>query len=243
MKIGLYGITTLFCTSIYAGTMGDGLAQSKWIVGGSIGYGYLSTQEENILTEIADNSIPQALDQSHDLGNMIGGLYVGYSVPALSHFLAGLEIGYKYLGQSKYNSSYADILSSIYLVNNAKVNQQAVDFLLTAKLPIVNRISFVGKAGAAYVRSQTETSSDTNFFSDPSSFSSNTTIWRIKPEINIGMDYAINDTIDLNLMYNWIGGIDSNSNGYLRFYNAFADILPAVFEYNAITLGISYKID
>ena len=40
-------------------------------------------------------------------------------------------------------------------------------------------------------------------------------------------------------MYTYLGGVDGHV-GAIRFYNAVPDRLPAVFRYNALTLGLSY---
>ncbi|MBA2710313.1 MAG: hypothetical protein H0U57_06970, partial [Tatlockia sp.] len=128
-------------TSIYAGTMGEVQTAprgSSWVIGGDIGYGYLSTQEEDILAPTALTIPPttELQNQTHNIGDMVGGGYVGFNFPVLERLLMGIEFGYKYQGQSRYDSFAVETVGGNFIRNNISVNQQAVDALLTSKLYI-----------------------------------------------------------------------------------------------------------
>lgn len=244
--LGFTGITTLLSSLGYAGTMGDmqtnGAYKSGWVIGGDIGFGYLNTQEEDILAPVPV-MVPRSTeiqDQDHTLGHVVGGGYLGYNYSVFSSFLMGMEVGYKYLGQSNYHSFSRDLLSVNFLKNDIRVNQQAIDFLLTGKLYVSKNISFLAKAGPAYVRSQTKQDSDFNLVSFAGGLPTDVVIWRIKPEFDLGVGYTIYNNIDLNVTYTHIGGVDTNVTGLYRFYNAVPDKTPAVVEYNGITVGLSY---
>lgn len=240
------GFTALLSTMCYGGAMGDmqtnNVHKSRWVIGGDAGFGYLSTQEENLLAPVP-NSIPlntETQSQDYKVGHFIGGGYLGYNYSVLSTLLLGVEVGYKYLGQSTYHSLARDIISVNTLDNEIKVNQQAVDFLVTGKLYVTQNINFLAKAGPAYVRSQTKQDSRFIFTGISGELSTDAVIWRIKPEFALGVGYTFKDNMDLNLTYTHIGGVDTNVTGLYRFYNVTPDRTPAVFEYNGLTLGLSY---
>lgn len=241
----LAGVTAFFSVTGFAGTMGaqtDTAHNAGWNIGADIGFGYLNTQEEDILAPVPI-TVPQVTEiqsQSHSIGHVIGGGYLGYDVSISERLSIGMEGGYKYLGQSHYKSYAADTVSSNYFDNNIKVNQQAIDFLLSGRLLFWRNISFIGKAGVAYVRSQTKATSNFNVISFEGGLPTDVVIWRIKPEVNLGVGYSINQHVDLNLMYIHIGGTDANVPGYTRYYNATPDKLPGVFEYNGLSVGLSY---
>lgn len=244
--LGLTGVAVFISTSCYSGTMGDVqnnvTPRGGWVVGGDIGYGYLSTQEEEILAPVPITTprTPEIQNQNHQVGSLVGGGYLGYGFPVFERLLMGLEGGYKYLGQSRYNSHSLDQVFGNFLSNNIKVNQQAVDLLLTGHFYVHPKISFIGKVGAAYVRSQTKDQSDFLLGGSRGGLFTDAVIWRIKPEVSLGVGYSVNSSIDLNLIFTHIGGIDANVDGAHRFYSFLPDRLPAVFEYNALTVGLSY---
>lgn len=242
--LGLTSLAAFISVASYAGTMGEiqTAPRGGWVVGGDIGYGYLGTQEENILSPAPVTTPPltEIQDQHHQIGSLIGGGYVGRDFAVLERLLMGLEVGYKYLGQSKYRTLAFDSFSNDFIDTNIKVNQQAVDFLLTGKVYIWNGLNLIGKVGPAYVRSKTEQNSSFSFTGTAGGLATKTAIWRIKPEVDLGVGYTFGNHIGINLMYTYIGGVDTNVTGLYRFFNSGPDRTPAVYEYNALTVGISY---
>lgn len=124
-------------------------------------------------------------------------MHGGYDVPVLERVLAGLEIGYKDLGQSSYTNdsrfpaNYLGSDGNAEVINNSiTFTQQAIDFLVTSRVYILNGLNIFGKAGAAYVRSKSNIQYSQQFspFADPTkdevnqSISANPVIWRIRPE-------------------------------------------------------------
>ena len=241
---GLISITALTCTASYAGTMGDiqtFAPRGGWVVGGDIGYGYLSTQEEDLLPPVPVTIPPvgEALSQNHRIGSLVGGGYLGRDFTFSERILLGLEVGYKYLGKSKYQAFTIDARNN-FISSNIEVNQQAVDFLLTGKVYIWQRLNLIGKVGAAYVCSETKQNSSFNVARFTGGLITDATIWRIKPELGVGVGYTWDTNIGLNIMYTHIGGADTNVTGLYRFFNSGPDRTPAVYQYNALTAGISY---
>ena len=243
--LGLTGIAALISASSYAGDMGAvevNYVRGGWIIGGDVGYGYLSTPEVDILAPVPF-SIPLGTEiqaQNHRLGNAVGGGYLGYNFPVSERLLLGLEGGYKYLGNSRYRSFALDNTFGNFLDNTIKVKQQAVDFLLTGRFYVSPRVNLIAKAGGAYVN--TETKQFNRFFIADSTGNlyTNPQFWRIRPEFAFGAGCSVTNNLDVNFMYTHIGGADANVNGFNRFFNAGPDRTPAVFEYNGITGGISY---
>lgn len=241
----LLAITVCASITSHAGTMGgqtNPAHSGGWVLGADIGYGYLNTQEEDILAP-APITIPastETQEQSHSIGSLVGGGYLGYNFEVLSSLLMGTEVGYKYLGQSRYRSFVRDVISNSFFNNDIKINQQTIDLLLTGRFYVWQELSFIGKVGAAYVRSETNSKSNFNLPPFVGGLPTDAVIWRIKPEFSVGVGYPVANNTNLNLTYTHIGGVDSNVTGLFRYYSATPDRLPAVFEYNGITLGLSY---
>lgn len=243
---GKYWLAATACFSLtsYAGTMGAHATHNAgWTIGADIGYGYLSTQEEDLLSPVSITvpATPEIQSQSHHLGDLIGSGYLGYNFSVLESLLMGVEVGYKYLGQSRYKSYAQDTISNSFFDNDIKVTQQAVDFLLASRFYVSRDFSFIGKAGAAYVYSDTKSSSNFNLAPFVGGLPTDVSIWRIKPEFSLGVGYALSSSVDLNLTYTHIGGVDTNVTGLFRYYSITPDKLPAVFEYNGLALGLSYR--
>ncbi|MBA3535182.1 MAG: hypothetical protein H0T84_01005 [Tatlockia sp.] len=244
LLLGLIGVSTFISASSYAGTMGDIVSPQRggWVIGGDIGYGYLSTQEEEILTPVPF-IIPAPTEialQKRRIGNLVGGGYIGLSFPVTERLFMGPEVGYKYLGQSKYHSFGSEFVSGNFLRNEIKVSQQAGDFLVSGRLHVSPRVSLIAKAGGAYVYTKTRQENQFFFSTFRGGLVTKASFWRIRPEFSLGAGFGITDRLDLNVIYTHIGGADANVTGSFRFYNSSPDRTPAVFEYNAITAGLSY---
>lgn len=242
LSLGLTGIMTFISVASFAGTMGDIQTRGGWVIGGDIGYGYLSTQEEDLLIPVPATApaSTEVQNQTHQIGSVIGGAYIGRDFAVLERLLMGFEVGYKYLGQSKYNTFATDVISGDFLRGHVKVNQQAIDFLLTGKVSIWQSLNLIGKIGPAYVRSKTQQNSNFELGGIAGNLTTDATIWRIKPEVGLGLGYTFSNNIGLNFMYTFIGGVDTNVTGLNRFFNSGPDKTPAVYQYNALTAGLNY---
>jgi hypothetical protein len=143
------------------------------------GYGILGTPENDLFdspdfsTNNSYSTQTALFDQSHDIGDFVWGVHVGYNFKITEHALLGFELGYKNLGGSNYSgtSKYTqqnkyqypigpnpqDVDSERYNTNtSAKVdiNQQAVDLLFTGHYFIWQSLNLFGKIGVAYVDSE-----------------------------------------------------------------------------------------
>lgn len=258
--MGFVGFAALGSVSVHAGTMGSVSSStypSGFLIGGDIGYGYLSTQESNLAPQQLNSSppTPGIIDiQSHHLGKFIWGAHAGYDIPILEKFLAGFEVGYKSLGNSTYSQSEHYLAQVLYfnpvsINQTVKVTQQAIDFLVTSRFYVQNGLNIFGKAGAAYVRSnianyfsqQFDTKSDFAPTEFDSALSSSRTVWRIRPELDIGVGYSFKNNLEFHVMYTYINGTDGNTNGNNGFYSSNEPATSqGTFTYNALTAGLSY---
>ena len=139
------GLTLLNSLATYAGTMGDlSTYPAGFVLGGDVGYGYLSTQETELSYPIINDSLEyQSLN--HRIGGIVWGVHTGYDFSILARLLGGFEVGYKNLGKSTYALSshqYMNIIEHqgdvasqrlITTHQNISVNEQAIDFLLTGR--------------------------------------------------------------------------------------------------------------
>lgn len=246
LGISLAGMS-LICSTAIAGNMGEIVTPGHWLIGGDVGYGYLSTTEPFLFPVTGDTNsvLPDNVVQRRNLGNVVGGGYVGYEFPALERLFLGMDLGYKYAGQSKYFSfSSLNIFEGIPPVvarKYVKVNQQEIDFLLTSKVYLSHNLHLFGKAGAACVRSQTKENSRVEMINETAALNISPAMWRIRPEVDLGVGYGFSDKLSVNLTYTFTGGADANVTGLSRFYNGGIDSTPAVFQYNALTAGLSYS--
>jgi len=241
-SIGLAALTTV---TAYAGTMG---AQATYpmgfSVGGDIGYGYLSTQE-TYLKALNEVGSPDILTQHKGIGRFIWGAHAGYDTPVLERLLLGVEVGYKDMGRSSYSSynySPASVNKDL-LSTTVRVEQQAVDFLLSSRLYVLNGLNLFGKAGAAYVRSNTSSNYSETFTTVgpfTTFISEDPTTWRIRPEFDLGVGYSFTHNLDLHVMYTYINGTDGDTNGLSRFYSFGQNSTVGTFGYNALSAGLSY---
>ncbi|TAL63171.1 MAG: hypothetical protein EPN84_05380 [Legionella sp.] len=238
----------------FAGTMGDVHSMgphSGWLVGGDVGYGYLSTQETDLNAPAFTSQSPATTAfqiQDHRIGQWVGSGYLGYNFLITERFLAGLESGYKYLGESKYSTRLQAPTGSTggSFNESVKVEQQAIDVLITGRYFVWNKVNFIGKAGAAFVYSQTK-QLYTQIINVPSTsfpnavFYGNDKIWRIKPELAVGVGYSFNEHLNLNLLFTHIHG-DNGVVGAFRFFSILGgDNTPAAYEYNGVTAGLSWN--
>jgi hypothetical protein len=192
---------------------------------------------------------------------VIGGGHVGYDVQFMNPLLFGAEIGYKYLGRSTYklnsdgsemdyvlngNGQYVGITGTAAFAEQVKLNQQAIDLLVTGRLYVWGDASIVAKAGAAYVQStyQNNYSGIPDFpgVNAPSiAYSSKKSIWRVRPEVSLGFGYTFHDNLDLRLTYTYINGTDGNNLGVTRYFpSSYGDSAPGTFAYNALSVGLNY---
>jgi opacity protein-like surface antigen len=122
--------------------------------------------------------------QDHDMGDFMWGLHLGRDFNITDNFLLGFEVGYKDFGKNTYDESFNPVVDyenhrhfegdlvdqsiTHYDIDydrdnqyrghqnwNVKVEQQAVDFLLTAKYYVWQGLNLNAKGGLAYVHSKT----------------------------------------------------------------------------------------
>ena len=262
----------IFCSfQTNAGSMGDVATTQHvggFVVGGNLGYGYLSSHEANNINDIttgaALSSKKPSLAKNYRNGHFIWGAHGGYDFALNNMFLVGVESGYKSLGQSSgwsksytyqsasnipsQSTNYTTTITSYSYINK----QLAVDFLITGHVYVYDRfpgLNLIGKAGAAYVRAHDSINFTSSFntpistnISSPYALSDyqSPVIWRIEPEVNLGVGYSFPHGVDVNVLYTYIGGTDGNTstNGSATNYNT---PLQAVFAFNSLSAEINYR--
>jgi hypothetical protein len=247
---------------------GDGyhhpLLKEGFIVGIDGGYGYLSTPEaiypnnynnyiykitpvvEAVMTDSMSTAYKYTSDT--DTGGFAWGAHIGYDFVTKPNMLVGFELGYKDLGKSMVKMAYKSYnvdSDSYYYQGSRKYTQNAVDALLTTNYFIYKGLNIFGKAGAAYVRSDIDQHATSDFDSSSpngiplSALEGDNSIWRIEPEISLGVGYLFDHNLDLHAAYTYVGGANDQS---IEDRSSSASNLPKarVYSTNMLMIGISY---
>jgi hypothetical protein len=225
------------------------------------------SHEANYINDSTTNAqavaiVKPRIIRNYNNGHFIWGAHGGYDFVLSNMFMVGVESGYKSLGQSTgWVTSYSYTATSPVSATNygtsitaySYINrQQAVDFLLTGRIYVYERLpglNLLGKAGAAYVRAHDSINFMTSVYTPTPTLSNvsynlsdyqSPVIWRLEPEVSIGVGYSLLQGIDLNLMYTHIGGTDGNTatNNSVAAYSV---PWQAVFAYNALSGGVNYR--
>lgn len=263
-----FGMAALSTVAAHAGTMGAATTGAAYpagfVIGGDVGYGYLSYAEAAALIPPSPATGAFSLNN----GAFIWGVHGGYDISILDRLLMGFEVGYKDLGKSSssfsvsYPGSYFDLTNDpVNQQSSITLHQQAVDFLFTSRVYVLNGLNIFGKAGPAYVRSK---ANDHDSVSYPAgvittklkevsqSINVSPTIWRLRPELAIGVGYSFKNNLDVHLMYTYINGSDFNeAAGILSTGSLAAPVsngvsairtnsFSGVAAYNAVSIGLSY---
>ena len=259
-----FGVAALSAVATHAGTMGaattGGAYPAGFVIGGDVGYGYLS------FAEVASIIPPSPASGAFSLNNgaFIWGVHGGYDISILDRLLMGFEVGYKDLGQSSlafsisYPKNYFDTNDPVNQNSSITLDQQAIDILVTTRVYVLNGLNIFGKAGPAYVRSKSNDQSVVNYPAGTGaninevsqSINVSPVIWRLRPELAIGVGYSFKNNLDVHLMYTYINGADFNeaagplsqltstvnSNVSTIRTNTFSGVAA----YNAVSVGLSY---
>lgn len=246
-------ITFVGCGSAFASGAMAPVAPAHpggWLIGIDGGYGQLSTLQGNLRSDWVnpDYIMPEGsvYSQNHDIGEFVWGGYLGREFNLSENALLGLELGYKNLGKSTYNY----FLFQAPPVNhteswNIKIDQQAVDLLLTGKYFIYSGLNVFAKAGVALVDATTKQ----NYLEkDPQfadrSYNYDKSFWQLEPEIALGFGYSFASNWDVHLMYDYVHGTDGNvmnNNDETVFSPAYKQ--TRTYESNSVFLGVSYSIN
>lgn len=253
VAVALMMAGAVYSVSSYAGMMGEEslIYPAGFVIGGDVGYGYLSTQESNLIPPM--NQLSQNNQfQSHQIGSVIGGGHVGYDYLLWNRTVAGFELGYKYLGKSSFASN-ASVLASPFSTSStehivANVNQQAIDLLVTGRLYVWNGLSIETKAGGAFVNSAshntwTLTNSSTGVLQGLWNF--NPSVWRLEPEFAIGGGWLVGHGVSLVGMYTHIFGNSFAANPSMNGANANANNTPGygfagAYPVDTLSVGFTY---
>ena len=226
------------------------MADGGFVFGVDAGYGYLSTPEETYPNNYTYNSTYK-YSADTDAGDYVWGAHVGYDIRVKPGTVVGMELGYKDLGKTTAGYTYTTSGSTTHIFDlSRKYEQNAVDLLLTTKHFIYKGFNIFGKVGAAYVKSNidqhasSDTTADTMVSHVPlAAIEGDNSIWRIEPEMSIGVGYTFYNHLDVHAAYTYIGGANdqpivdvSNSSTNTSVYYPKA----RVYSTNMLMVGISY---
>lgn len=228
---------------------GKSYAKPGFSVGIDGGYGYMSSPEETYPNNYTvDEEYKYTSDA--DVGDYTWGVHVAYDFKVRPNTLLGFELGYKDLGSNHHQYAYEDLSSAedqYYFQGSRDYQQNAVDLLLTAHCYLYQGFNVFGKVGAAYVRSdvtQTATSdTDSEFFNIPlSALEGETDIWRLEPEVSLGVGYTFSNHVDVHAAYTYIGGANDQPivETGITDNNSMYQSEAKVYSTNMLMLGISY---
>jgi hypothetical protein len=215
------------------------------------GYGYMSTPEATYPNDYAYDEVYK-YTSSTDTGDSVWGVHVAYDFKIKPNVLMGFEVGYKSLGTNNHSLAFEDISSdaesdTYYLQGSREYDQDAIDFLLTTHIYLYQGLNVFGKIGAAYVRSDItqSASSDEDIpgFDIPiEALNGDNEIWRIEPELSLGVGYMFNNHVDVHAAYTYIGGATDQPivTASPDYSNAQNQPLAKVYSTNMFTVGISY---
>lgn len=248
------GLACLLTSSVFANGKAYVLHQPAcyaipgWVIGADIGWGYLDTPENNLFFD--DGVSWNDLSQSHDIGDIVWGIHGGRTFDITPSMLLGFEVGYKDLGRSKYKSTWALGPREQSGKLTRKVDQQAIDVLLTGNYFVWQGFNLFAKAGMAYVESTTKQtfsgevlpSNNTDY---ASYYNTKESIWRLRPEVIFGMGYMFNN-FDVHVLYDYVYGVTEtqwNSSDYENSRNPNLPQYPPkprTYGANLVMGGISY---
>jgi len=198
------------------------------------GVGYLGTLDHTLFNvpgyyedEFSVN-IYDIYNERYDVGAFVWGAHIGYNLEVFPSAVLGFEVGYKDLGESSYDSNYQHHYASNSRIDNVNISihrgieQQAVDLLLTGRYFLWQKLNILGKAGVAYVRSETDQQALSteitqlrigpvwHEYVETNPYNYDNTIWRLRPEIALGVSYIFNQHFDVHVVWNHIFAFDSD---------------------------------
>lgn len=241
------------------------------------GYGFIGTPERNLFNRADWVLAPSSFyvekftfNENHSIGDWVWGAYGAYNFKISANKTVGVQLGYKDFSKSTYNSIYADnyIIAAQPPVfkgftwtytNNTSVSikQQAVDLLLTAHYWVWDGLNVFGKAGAAYVNSKITQDQHASIVENPlidqdantffNDFYSQD-IWRLRPEVELGIGFTFNQYLDLSLSYNHLFSDGNNTanfkldDTFLGSNNPLAPRIPAfIYSVDTVMVGLSVR--
>ena len=244
------GLACLLTSSVFANGKAYVLHQPAcyaipgWVIGADIGWGYLDTPTNNLFF---DDGYWTDLSQSHDIGDIVWGIHGGRTFGITPNMLLGFEVGYKDLGKSKYKSKWTAMDPNDSTLTR-KVDQQAIDVLLTGNYFVWQGFNLFAKAGMAYVESTTKQTFSGSLLCNPinyngsSYYNTKESIWRLRPEVILGMGYMFNNHVDVHVLYDYIYGVTETKWNGIEYENGgmFFPPKPRTYSANLVMGGISY---
>lgn len=222
-----------------------------WSIGIDGGYGYLSSPEAFYPNDfsVATDGTVDTYTASAEVGDWVWGVHIARDFRISTNMLLGLELGYKDLGDANNHINHERTTNRDNIIHeynetlNRDYSQNAVDFLLTAHYYLWQGLNIFGKAGVAYVQSDTNQFYDNTFPIEDGGpiiepLNGDNDIWRLEPEFSLGVGYMFKCNIDIHAAYTYIGG--ANDQPIATPENAMFLPKAKVYSTNMVMAGISY---
>jgi hypothetical protein len=280
----LTGLAICASASAYAMGEAPAYFKPGFVLGVDGGYGFLNTPDQiypkdflltynnmtpalfgvGKVTPIPPIQVkPSSIEyNAHDNnGSFVWGVHAGYDWQTGKSSLVGLELGYKDLGEAKYKAELqghiggGSTLEHFFDVNaSRKINEQALDLLLTYHYFVYHGFNVFAKAGIADIYAQTQQDVDAGMGIGGSGTSTRSGdiepsggfvylhnipaldgsmhIWRFEPEMQVGAGYMFAQHVNVYAYYDHIG--DSAPSVWDHLSQAKA------YGVNSLWAGVSY---
>jgi OmpA-OmpF porin, OOP family len=127
-------------------------------------------------------------------------LQLGYG---FNQYLA-VEAGYMDLGKAKYSASYAGGSAT------GELKAGGLDLVALGILPVTDKFSIFGKAGAVALKAKSSLTADASAASATGKATAN----EVRPLVGLGASYRIADNVDLRTEFDYVNGVGkSNKTG------------------------------
>ena len=215
-KIVLASVVALGMTGF---AFADGItAESGLYVNGQAGWSFPDSPS----FDTNDLGTNYTYTQSDD--NYVLGATVGYDYAFTQNWMAGLELGYLYMGYNDYTKSIPGFGSSSLTLTN-----WGIQLMATGTYVMSSGWNFFGKVGGIY--QETEASGSVSTFLGSASGSKDYS--GVIPALAVGVGYLFTQNLNLALQYEHTFG-DNWDNDNLGSN-------PSPMTQNILTLGLTYK--
>ncbi len=222
MKIKNIAIATMLAAGMSSGiAFADGItAESGVYVTGQLGWSFPDAPN---LTS-SDFSGQPSYSYSQTSQNFVGGATVGYDYAFTQNWMAGLELGYLYMGQNKYSATVGGVSA------NETLQNWGVQLMATGTYVMPSGWNVFGKVGGVY---QTTKASGSGSIPSVGVVSANESFSDVIPALAVGVGYLFAQNLSMALQYEHTFGDDWNSNNL--------GSNPTTMTQNIVTLGLTYK--
>jgi opacity protein-like surface antigen len=204
--------------------------QGGLVVGLGIGWGRMEMPKNAVTDQYLKNNAVKYM--THAQSNFAARVHLGYLFKAGDRFLVGPEVGYNYLGDTKY--TYTD---DTYKANYAKASDYSFDLLGVGKYYVTQNLDLFGKAGIAVITQKATFEGTPVAKGKVLSYTNNKT--KVLPEVAAGVGYDVTKNIETTVTYAHAFGQDLSSVQKSQ-QATFGNDIPS---YNTVLVGVDYTFN